>query len=336
MTYDQLFLNKATYIGIDAHEKTHTAYAMNRFEDKKGVITFDNTDNGITQVLNWLIDIEKQSDKTIIGIEGGQNCGQLLISQLLNNYQYVYEVNPLYTKQRRCFGTKGDKSDTIDAKLIAEVLTRKLTNLSLVSKTAIADQYVSVRKLVWFYDDLSVNRARIKNQLHGLLREYQLATKDQKQTLTIIISHKQHELKKIDKTQKLLKDKMKPLLPESVLRLTQMKGISTILASQLYSHIKDINRFANIRKFISYAGIAPTEVSSGSTKRFKRNKKGNRKLNSTLYMATINQLRWNPKAKQYFDKKVKEGKTKKHALRCLAKRVTCIIYGVMKSEQKKG
>lgn len=331
MTYDQSFLNSVTYVGIDAHNKTHTAYAMNRFEDKKGVITFDNNDNGISQILNWLIGIEKQSDKTVIGIEGGQNCGQLLTSQLINNYQYVYEVNPLFTKQRRCFGTKGDKSDVIDAKLIAEVLTRKLTELPLVSKTAITDQYASARKLVWFYDDLSVNRARIKNQLYGLLRDYQLTTKDQKHTLTIIINHKQQELRRIKKTQELLKDKMLPLLPKSILKLTQVKGISTILASQLYSHIKDINRFSNIDKFISYAGIAPTEKSSGSTKRFKRNKKGNRKLNSTLHMAAVNQLRWNPKAKQYFDKKVAEGKTKKQALRCLTKRVACIIYGIIKS-----
>ncbi|MCL4386978.1 hypothetical protein M1307_01100 [Patescibacteria group bacterium] len=43
------------------------------------------------------------------------------------------------------------------------------------------------------------------------------------------------------------------------------------------------------------------------------------------------QLRWNPKAKAYFEKKLKEGKTKNHALKCLMKRTACITYGMLRS-----
>ncbi len=51
-------------------------------------------------------------------------------------------------------------------------------------------------------------------------------------------------------------------------------------------------------------------------------------------MAAMVQLRWNQKAKEYFEKKIKEGKTKKHALKCLMKR---IAYGMLKSgENYKG
>jgi transposase len=68
---------------------------------------------------------------------------------------------------------------------------------------------------------------------------------------------------------------------------------------------------------------------------------GNRKLHHTLYLAGMLQLRWNPKAKAYYDKKIREGKTKKHALKCVMKRTACIIYGMLKNgkdyqERRKG
>jgi hypothetical protein len=41
--------------------------------------------------------------------------------------------------------------------------------------------------------------------------------------------------------------------------------------------------------------------------------RNNRQLNTAMYFVAFNQLRWNSKAKEYFEKKVSEGKTKKHA-----------------------
>src|SRR5258708_1589927 len=124
-----LDVNIATYFGIDCHPTTHTVLAINRFEEEKGMLTFDNSQDGITHFLSWLPTIQAESEKVIIGLEGGGNSRHALIAHLLKSYQNIYEVNPLYTKQRRQFGTKADKSDPRDAKLIAEVLTRKLIEL---------------------------------------------------------------------------------------------------------------------------------------------------------------------------------------------------------------
>jgi transposase len=58
---------------------------------------------------------------------------------------------------------------------------------------------------------------------------------------------------------------------------------------------------------------------------------GNRQLNSVLYIVALSHLRWDPKGKAYFEKKVQEGKTKKHAIRCLMSRIACIVYAMLKS-----
>jgi hypothetical protein len=52
--------------------------------------------------------------------------------------------------------------------------------------------------------------------------------------------------------------------------------------------------------------------------------------NSTFYLAAVSQVTHNPKAREYYLKKQSEGKTKKHALRCVMKRLAMIVYGMLR------
>lgn len=324
--------NTATFVGIDAHPTTHTALAINRFEEEKGMLTFDNTKEGIAQYLLWLETMDKRKDNIIIGIEGGGNSRHSLISNILQSYKNIYEVNPLYTKQRRTFGTKADKSDPRDARLIAEVLTKKLSELPKITSLDLSSHMLILKKTVWFYEETTVQGVSIQNQLHQLRRELTLSCDlVEKKTLLMIVTELEKQLKIFRKTQKKCQEQLNILLEKQGKNLTTIKGIKTILASKIVAHSGGIERFANLDSFIQYSGIAPREKSSGKTKRHVKSKTGNRKLNHTFYLAAMVQLRWNPKAKEYFEKKLKEGKTKKHALKCLMKRTACITYGMLKS-----
>jgi transposase len=326
-------LNTATYVGIDCHPTEHTALAMNRFEDEKGILRFENSQDGISQFLSWLPTIDKHHENIIIGVEGGGNSRHALIAHILTDHKNIYEVNPLYTKQRRQFGTNPEKSDPRDAKLIAEVLTRKLGELPQITAQDLSSWMLVFRKLVWFYEEITFSSTAIQNQLHGLKRERDLSiVSDEKSLLTFMIKQKQQDLRRIRKTQKDYVKRFTPLLKRQGSNLISMKGIDTVLAAKIVVHSGGIERFKNIRAFINYSGISPKEKSSGRKKRKVKNAVGtNRKLHGTLYLAALCQLCWNPKAKEYFEKKLKEGKTKKHALTCLMNRTACIIYGMLKS-----
>lgn len=50
----QVNLSIATFIGIDAHTGEHTALAINRFEETKGKLNFQNTHQGIAKFLSWI------------------------------------------------------------------------------------------------------------------------------------------------------------------------------------------------------------------------------------------------------------------------------------------
>lgn len=329
---NKLNVNTATFVGIDAHPTTYTALAMNRFEEEKGILTFDNTKEGIMRFLSWLPTIDKNQNNSIIGIEGGGNSRHGLIAHLLKNYQNIYEVNPLYTKQRRTFGTKADKSDPRDAKLIAEVLTRKLPELPKITSLDLSSWMLVLKKTVWFYEETTSQGVAIQNQLHQLKREIVLSLdQTEKKTLRMMITELEKQLKNIRKTQKKCQEQLIVLLEKQGKNLMTIKGMKTILSAKIVGHSGGIERFVNLDSFIQYAGIAPREKSSGKIKRHSKSKTGSRKLNHAFYLAAMVQLRWNPKAKEYFEKKLKEGKTKKHALKCLMKRTACIVYGMLKS-----
>ena len=254
------------------------------------------------------------------------------MSRLLEAECRVYEINPVYTKQRRSFRTKADKSDPVDAKLIADVLTRKLSELPRITKAEFSSEHLCLKKTVWFYEEITIQGARLKNQLRQLQRERSLSTtKDEQNVLDIVIQSKKKNLKQIQKTQEKLERELDVLLGKTGKNLTTIKGIGTLMAAKIIAHANGIERFATVDKFVSYAGIAPVERSSGKSRKRKKNKMGNRRLHSTFYLAAVCQIVHNPKAKEYYEKKIKEGKTKQQALFCVMRRIACIVYGMLKS-----
>jgi transposase len=183
-----------------------------------------------------------------------------------------------------------------------------------------------------FYEEQTVQGARLQNQLLQLEREQDLSgDRKEKAVLSYIVKNKKNKLKSIKKTQRDLTTQMKVLLSGAGDNLTSMPGIGIILAAKIVAHSNGIDRFSKRDKFVSCTGIAPLERSSGKYRRFSRGKKGNRQLHTAFYLAALTQVQWNPKAKEYYEKKQKEGKTKQQALVCVMKRTACVVYGMLKS-----
>lgn len=354
-TFDR---NNALYVGIDVHRYEHTAVCANRFEEEKGLLSFTNTPAGIKQCLNWLESVDDNRLTRIIGVEGSNGNGRLLTDYLSRKYSEIYEINPLRTKQRRTFGTSGDKSDATDARLIIEVLTRKLDELPKITLQDHSMEMFTLEQLVIFHDDLTFQITRLKNQLHLLFHEvdsgyqsrrgssfslgkleYWLKKCGKKVILSdsgkikyFMIAEKIRQLKRLKKTSRRIDSEMNLFVNKIKPNLLTFPGVGITTAAKIITATRGITRF-RIDTFIKYAGIAPVEKQSGKNKKHKQNKSGNRQLNNAIYTVALTQLRCHPKAKQYFQKKIAEGKTKKHAIRCLSKRIACILYGLLRGRE---
>ena len=112
-------------------------------------------------------------------------------------------------------------------------------------------------------------------------------------------------------------------------------GCGLLTAGAIKAELVTIRRFGGRDKLAKYAGIAPTLKSSGSHHRLYTNPFGNRLLNKALHTIALSQIavKGDDRGKIYYRKKLKEGKTKLWALRCLKRRLINLVFRVLKQTE---
>jgi len=125
------------------------------------------------------------------------------------------------------------------------------------------------------------------------------------------------------------------LVAQTGQHLDTLPGCGPILSAAVLSEVKDIERFKTPAALAKYAGLAPRKLESGKQKRHVKSRSGNRRLNRAIYQIALTQIsnQGIPKAKAYFQKKVSEGKSKKHALTCLKRQIIDIIWSMLKEKR---
>lgn len=354
-------LNQCLFVGIDIHKENHLALAADRFEERMGLWEVPNNPLGIAQFLKKIeVLAHQRSLTTIFGIEDSHGNGELLTQYLTNNGSTVYEVNPLRTAEGRRKTLSGDKSDERDAEKIIEVLTRKLPELPILTQETENQLYTAINELSWYRDQLVREQTRLKNQLHIFFHKTnpdykqrfktvfskraikywqgyaQRTSKSEKtdivRTRALIAQTRIKRLRVINDELKTIEEESRVLVGQTGQKLESLLGINTALSALIIGETRDINRFRTADKYVRYCGIAPQEKSSGSKIKYKKSKKGNRRLNHAFYFIALTQLRYNPEVRKYYLKKTSEGKTRRHAISCTMRRIATIIYGMLKNK----
>lgn len=162
---------------------------------------------------------------------------------------------------------------------------------------------------------------------------------DDLQSITAIERrHIERLLKRIKMIRSQLKEidtELSSISKENYDYLSTCPGCGVLTASKLIAHIKDIDRFKSEKQLAKYAGIAPRKCESGKTKRNISSYRGHSALRrdfKTIALAQIGR-RGNKRGKAYFEKKIKEGKSKIQALKCLMRQNVRIIFSMMKEQR---
>lgn len=354
-------LNQCLFVGIDIHKYLHLAVATNRFEENLGIFEVPNDPQGIKKFVNQIEALaHHESLTTLFGVEDSRGNGEKLSQYLINQDSIVYEVNPVRTAEKRRRTLNRDKSDIKDAQKIVGEMTRKLHELPLLTKASENRLSTAINELSIYHEQLIKERTAIKNQLHKLFHQdnpnyrslfktvfskkalnywsghtqrKEMKTNDPlKKTRAYLIREKIKRFFQIDKEMKKLNQKLQELLAQSNQKLETMPGIDTIIAAKVIGEVRDISRFRGPDSFVRYTGIAPKESQSGIRKKFIKAKTGNRRLNNAIYQIALTQIRCLPEVKEYYFKKISEGKTKKHAITCVMRRIAVILYGMLRNQ----
>ncbi|EDX57373.1 TPA: IS110 family transposase [Bacillus cereus] len=220
----------------------------------------------------------------------------------------------------------------------------------LDGKTALAfwQQYPSpscleganIKQLTAFLLDVSNNTCSVKkaSDILKLVKEDGQTMKEYQEMRNFLVRSIVREIEFKKKEMKYIERELKQLVNLLDYQLETMPGIELVTASALIAEIGDVRRFPNANKLARFAGIAPVYFGSGGKGKTHKSKQGNRALHALFYNLAVQQVQVakgskmprNPVFHAYYQKKLKEGKTKGQALVCIMRRLVNIVYGMMK------
>jgi len=210
----------------------------------------------------------------------------------------------------------------------------------------------SLRELVDYREQLVGERTRCANRLHADLVDlcpgYQVEIKnlvskrylvraerllaDKSQTQAGLAWRRLQALRRLDLEIAEMKQEIALTVEASGTRLTTITGISVLGAARILGEVGDIRRFPSKNHFASATGTAPVPASSGSVRRHRLNRGGNRRLNRAIHTIAMVQAQLDPRGRAYVERRRAEGKSWREALRCLKRHLSNVIYRELMAE----
>lgn len=122
-------------------------------------------------------------------------------------------------------------------------------------------------------------------------------------------------------------------ISEEDLSICSIPGMSMMAAAVIIGEIGNIDRFENPDQLIAYAGLSPTTYQSGRINNCHSHmeKKGSKYLRYVLFITARQMTQFNPRYKEYLAKKRAEGKHYYVAMSHVMKRLTRLIFAMLKS-----
>lgn len=343
-------------VGVDVHKYSHTAVAMNAWGEEKSSLEFSN--NNLKTYTSWLNQLGIK-ENIIVGLEDTNSYGMHLVKRLQDESFYIRYVPAILTERERRVSTKREKSDPVDAKRVGKVLLTKYEE-TLPAKESIADAREleisrSLDLLLMERKDLVKTKTILKNQLHGLIHQHYTESyrticprsftkkaikwflqdlKDNKSILSTSIARRLERLLFVESQIYAISKEVEVIGKGSkeALALTQIHGCGMVTACSIVAEVVTAKRFKDKHRFSMYAGIAPTPHSSGRKQKMHTNPFGNRQLNKVIHTIALGQIaiKGDPRGKEYYLRKIKEGKTKLWALRCLKHQIAKRVFQTLK------
>jgi transposase len=333
--------------GVDCHKSSHTVVFLDAVGIVQSTLTFPTTSAGYEAALSEAARLRCSE----WGIEGSGLYGYAFALHAAATGARVFEVPGIWTKRNRRSSSSRGKSDTNDAKAIAETVLREHGRLSefrqatiqralrlrydqrdrfVRDRTVAANRLRSSALLLGIIDlPADLTATRVARRLASLARAFANT-----ETLSEAVDASLDDL--IDAAESIIHLNVKIKLAESRLRpivralapeLLELHGVSDVAAAGLIGHAGDLANLRNAAAFAMKSGTAPIECSSGRRESVRVNIGGDRQLNRLLHTAAMSQVRTKDHAgRLYYDRKRAEGKTHLASMRCLKRTLATIVF----------
>lgn len=321
-----------TFVGIDISKKTFDAAI---YSDGKSILyehqAFEQNGFGYASFLTWLEDKDVLVADTLFCLEHTGIYINGLVNFLHTADCAVWVEMPLRIKKSMGLQRGGD--DKVAAIGIAQYGFRYQDAVKLYSPTDKALEQLQ---------HLIAQRTRLINcitQLEVPMKELvecgdSIAIKELIKLQTQAISGLQKSLLKVAASiTKHIKENSD--IKTKIASVCSIKGIGQQTAINLYVSTKGFTAFENAKQLACYCGVVPFTKSSGTSVRFKTRVSpyANKTLKKLLHLCAMAAIQWNDELKQYYDRKVAEGKNKMSVINAVRNKLVHRIFAVIRDDR---
>lgn len=296
------------FLGIDVSKDYFDAVVILDGNKEKSIHSqFVNDYKGIKSLCKWLKEQGSSFENTLVCLEHTGMYGKLIINYLISFKFNIWLEMSL--KIIRSIGLQRGKNDKIDAERIAYYAMKNQDEaLIYVAPRKIIEQ---LKKLISLREHLVTTRAmllRNNKELKGFEPELsKIHTKFCKSTvkgLETDLINIEKELDNIIKSDENLSNVYE--------KSTSVTGVGKVTAISLICYTNEFKMYETPRQLACYCGVVPFEYTSGKSVRAKPrvHYMANKKLKKQLHMCAISSIRAQGDLKDYFERKVAEGKNK--------------------------
>ena len=296
------------FLGIDVSKDYFDAVVI--LDGNKGKSfhnQFVNDYKGIKSLCKWLKEEGSTYENTLVCLEHTGMYGKLIINYL-TSFKFDIWVE-MSLKIIRSIGLQRGKNDKIDAERIAYYAMKNQEEAQIYEPPRkVIEQ---LKKLISLREHLVTTRAmllRNSKELKGFEPElsilYAKFCKSTVKGLEADLKNIEKELDNIIKSDENLSNVYE--------KSTSVTGVGKVTTLYLICYTNEFKMYETPRQLACYCGVVPFEYTSGKSikGRSRVHYMANKKLKKQLHMCAISSIRAKGDCKDYYDRKVAEGKNK--------------------------
>jgi transposase len=336
--------------GVDCHQLTHHAVALDDHGHRLGDQAFTATSSGYRQLLSWL---QQFGHIHPVGVESTASYGVGLARHLLAAGIQVVEVNQPHRQLRARHG----KTDAIDAEGAArKVLSGEATaqpkdttgsveairQLRLVRASAIKARTAALEQL----GELTTTAPAELRERHApsaslhswattcaRLRPDLSRLEQPLEAAKLALHSLGQRILTLDAEIATFDTQLTRLVSAVAPRTTALLGLGTLTTAQLLITLgQNATRIGEEAAFAHLCGVAPIPASSGKTNRHRLNTGGDRQANAALYLIAVCRLRYCERTQAYAARRTAQGRSKREILRCLKRYIAREVYHTLRAD----
>jgi len=318
------------FVGVDVSADSLAASIFK--EPKEPAITKEsipNNTDGFDLLVKWLKEHNVSYPNSIVCMETTGVYSQGLAHYLAaKGFSVVIEPA---LKVKRAFEPSGHKTDAADSRQIAEYAYRFLDELKIWQpKNEILEK---IRQLLTAREQLTKQKVMTKNAMSAYALEVVqvgVINKAHQETLDQLKKH----IANIDKELSKL-TRQDPMIAQKIDSLKSMPGCGMLLAANLVAMTNGFEAIADHKQLAAFIGIAPYKCESGTSvhKRPRIRHFGPQYTRKLLRLAAQSVATHDIHFKQYYQRKLAEGKAKALVLNNIANKLLKVACAIIRDNK---